>query len=109
MRGFEGSMRKRAKFEADMHINSNIIISMDEKARHRSQYMKKHGLQRSDIIEQTQKMAAGVQNYLVNSSPGSQNPHINQSRRRILNDYTKSPEQSRATSLEQLANRNLSD
>ena len=35
-------MRKRASPEADLHINSNIIIAMDEKARLRSNYMKKH-------------------------------------------------------------------
>ena len=44
-RGIEGAMLKRAHPHADMHINSNIILGMDEKARHRSNNMQKHGEQ----------------------------------------------------------------
>ena len=35
-------MLKKKFPHADMHLNSSITISMDEKARHKSQYMKKH-------------------------------------------------------------------
>ena len=56
MRGMQGSMRKKTNFGADLHINSNIVIAMDDKNRLRSNYMKKHSenMQNSVIINDSQ-------------------------------------------------------
>ena len=53
MRGMNGAMLKRAKPEADMFINSNIVISMDDKSRLKSHYQKKHSdnMNRMKIID----------------------------------------------------------
>jgi len=58
-------MRKKASPEADLHINSNIIIAMDDKARLRSNYMKKHSenMQSLKIVDYSQRTAAGVKNF----------------------------------------------
>ena len=42
MHGANGAMLKKKFPHQDMHMNSNIVINMDEKARHKSQYMKKY-------------------------------------------------------------------
>ena len=112
MRGMNGAMRKRAKPEADMFINSNIMISMDQKIRHRSNYMKKHNenMKKVQIMDYSNKEAAGGNNY-NNMGPNTSNQvHINQSRRRILNDFTKTPEdRHRTLSVDYLVNHNLND
>ena len=65
MRGMNGAMLKRAKPEADMFINSNIVISMDEKKRLKSHYQKKHSdnMVSKKIIDYSQRLPAGVQNW----------------------------------------------
>ena len=41
MHGMEGAMLKKKFLARDLHMNSNIMIHMDEKPRHKSHYMKK--------------------------------------------------------------------
>ena len=63
-------MRKRASPEADLHINSNIILAMDDKSRLRSNYMKKHSdiINKNTIVDHNMRMAAGVKNLAAVSS-----------------------------------------
>jgi len=42
MKGMQGAMLKKKFPEVDLHMNSNIVISMDDKARMKSHYMKKY-------------------------------------------------------------------
>ena len=67
-------------------------------------------MQKVRIMGFSNKVAAGVNNY-NNMGPNTSNQvHINQSRRRILNDFTKTPEdRHRTLSVEYLVNHNLND
>ena len=42
MQGMQGAMLKKKYPQADLHMNSNIMIHMDQKPRLKSQYMKKY-------------------------------------------------------------------
>ena len=113
MRGMNGAMRKKPKQEADMFINSNIVISMDDKKRMRSHYQKKHSenMYSKQVIDYSQRVPAGVTNFHGQVNGGQVvGGHINQSRRRILNDFTQSPDrQNRNGSVEHIVNRNLNE
>lgn len=93
---------------ADLHYNSNIKISMDEKARHKSQYMKKYAEehQKRNSLHTLESRPAGTINLLRTGAGVGDDPHLNASRRRILNDFiTQRPR----GSLEIIANRNAND
>ena len=51
MQGMQGAMLKKKYPHQDLHMNSNIMIQMDEKPRLRSQYMKKY----SDELQRASK------------------------------------------------------
>ena len=100
-------MLKKKFPEMDLHINSNIIIHMDEKARLKSHYQKKYtdSIQKVNI-NSVEMSPAGTKNFL-RRDPQEQNAHLNVSRRRILNDFiTRRPLEN---DLNALANRNRSD
>ena len=86
---------------ADVHLNSSILLQMDEKQRLRSEHMKKfiHSSptekQKIKIVRQMEKAPAGSKSGLVQAhegrekgmSPPEESMHLNRSRRRILNDF----------------------
>ena len=89
MHGVEGSMLKKKMPHVDMHLNSNIVISMDEKPRLKSHYMKKYN-ERLNKVDYNKRdpPPAGSRNFMRADVSVEQQPaHLNHSRRRILNDY----------------------
>ena len=102
--GTQGAMLKKKFPHADLHMNSNIVIHMDEKPRLKSQYMKKYTESvRSDNLQRIQARPAGTINFRRGHD---EQKHLNNSRRRILNDFV-TPQQN-ASLLEVHANRNKS-
>ncbi len=91
----------------DMHHNSSIIINMDEKARLKSDYMKRYNESLARVkVKKIDSRPAGTKNFGIIESP-QEGAHLNISRRRILNDFvTRRP---KASTLETLANRNAVD
>ena len=99
-------MLKKKFPEVDLHMNSNIVIHMDEKARLKSNYMKKHNENVRNIkINALDAPAAGARNFL-RFEPNADQKHLNPTRRRILNDFIS---RRNDFSLEAMANRNKSD
>lgn len=66
LHGTNGAMLKKKFPHSDMHRNSNIIITMDDKARLKSQYMKKYDLSVGKKVNFTNVLdsrAAGTINF----------------------------------------------
>jgi len=98
-------MLKKKFPETDLHMNSNIIIHMDDKNRLKSHYMKKYadGV-RNVKIKSLQSRPAGTKNFLRIANHDQ--AHLNGSRRRILNDFISNKQEG---NLDSLVNRNKSD
>ena len=100
-------MKKKMFLDADLHLNSSVVLAEDGKARHKSDYMKRfHDSREETKIKIEAEKAAGVKT-VVHKKPTAANPHLNISRRRILNDYL-APSTNSPMTLDAIANRNRS-
>ena len=106
MSGKDSPMVKKKFAEVDMHLQSSIVITMDDKSRLKSHYMKKYNEQlrnkKTVRINLLDKRPAGTLNFSRNDNSNGQK-HLNGSRRRILNDFVSGRS---GQSLDVLANRN---
>lgn len=106
MQGIQGSMLKKRHQEGDMFHNSNIVISMDEKPRMKSLYMKKYNhLLKKVNVGAADSRPAGTRNFMRPDISVDEPAHLNPTRRRILNDFVSK----RDPSNESLGNRNVID
>ena len=100
-------MKKKMFLDMDLHLNSSVILAEDEKNRHKSDYMKRfHEAREETKIKIEAEKAAGVKTVIL-KKPTAANPHLNISRRRILNDFI-APSGNNPISLDAIANRNKS-
>lgn len=91
-------------------MNSNIVISMDQKNRHTSQYMKnvKNNIKEEEVKAGAEPAGSGnLKKFTLDGGGNHGGGHLNMSRRRILNDFASSPDnKSKDTGLNGLVNRN---
>ena len=97
--------KKKMYIDMDLHLNSSVILASDEKSRLKSDYMKRFQDREEHKIRIEAERAAGVKTTVL-KKPTAANPHLNFSRRRILNDHI-SPSGNAAT-LDGMINRNKS-
>ncbi len=90
-----------------MFLNSNIVISMDEKPRMKSQYMKKYNERLKKVtVDPADSRPAGTRNFVRADIAVDEPAHLNNSRRRILNDFvSRRP----TNSGDRIGNRNATD
>ena len=89
MTGLEPPIHQKKKMflDMDLHLNSSVVLASDEKSRHKSDYIKRFHEQQDDLkIKIEKERAAGVKTVVL-KKPTQANPHLNYSRRRILNDH----------------------
>ena len=91
-------------------MNSNIIIHMDEKPRHKSHYMKKYDKSPNVLKIKVDERPAGAGNhakFILDGGGNHGGGHLNMSRKRILNDFVS--KKSGADALNEIVNRNKSN
>ena len=78
---------KKKRFDdINLHLSSSVILAADGKVRVKSDYMKRFQDAPETKIKIEGERAAGAKTHVLRK-PTDANPHLNVSRRRILNDY----------------------